>query len=144
TAHLHVTPNGNLAGFVRNDTSTAFANSAVIVGHEFAQLPALNPGQQVTVSVHLQANNSASGSVWTRLYGHYPDPYQYGYGFQGGPPGGSHNVYNNDGICCFALSAPRERTLRARIRDAVTQLPEAQRIDRLGQVLFAGWSEQSL
>jgi hypothetical protein len=87
--------------------------------------------------------------LWNQVYGQpqFGGPVYVGSGSQSCThcSGGFTGLYYfNSGPCCSGPSAPPERTLDDRIRNAATQLPDAQTATSLGEVLFAAWTEQPL
>jgi hypothetical protein len=54
------------------------------------------------------------------------------------------NFFGGDYLCCPGPSAPQEHNFNDRVRNAVTQLPDAQSVSALGEILFVAWNQQPL
>ena len=161
---LRVTKSGEVAGWVRNGTSLSLIHPAIIAGRWYERLPAVPPGKTVTVRVTPGTNvyNHSSMTMWERVLGQYDPDYCCGSGgvYDSIPPsisvqpasrgggtvalGGDCMGYGGCQGCCFGYGPAPEHSLGARLRNAATQMPSAQQLDALGEVVFVGWNEQPL
>jgi hypothetical protein len=156
-SRLHVDSQGYIVGTVHNGTSLSLIKPAIVAGRGYGRLPDIPAGKTVSVRIKpgLDVYSHYRGTVWTKLYG-YPRYSSYnGYG-QGGPisvysinpivqkfsyGGGGGYGY---GYCCPGPAAPRESNVDQRIRNVANQLPGAQNVTQMGELLFVAWTEQPL
>jgi hypothetical protein len=123
---LHINAAGRLVGWVRNRTGLTLIRPAVIAGRSFVGLRTMPPGTTAAVNVSPNVNvyNNSRESIWDRMFGQYPT---CSYSFS-----------------CFNYGPAPESNLTQRIRNSVEQLPEAQTVTSLGEVLFVAWNTQPL
>jgi hypothetical protein len=148
---LHIDRSGDIAGTLRNDTRLTLLRPIVVAGRAVVHLPDMPPGSSISVRVRPDLNLTMTSyqPLWNQVYGQpqFGGPVYVGRGSQvcGSCSGGFTGQYFfSSGPCCSGPSAPPERTLDDRIRNAATQIPDAQTATSLGEVLFAAWTEQPL
>jgi hypothetical protein len=134
---LHVGRTGDIIGNVRNGTGLNLLHPVIVAGRATVHLPNMAPGATIPVRVKPSLNTYDSDfqPLWSQVYG---QP-QFG-----GPVYVSGGWYFTSGPCCYGPSAPAEHGFADRVRDAATQIPDAQDATALGEVLLVAWSEQGL
>lgn len=150
-SQLHVDAKGNIVGAVHNDTSLTLIDPAIIAGRNVIHLRDMPPETTIPVRIKpgVDVYNQDHSPIWTRLYG------QSNYGY-GGPMiskglfgigvfnQGSQFGFGGGGCCYSGPGLPPERTMKDRLRNSVSMLPEAQTLSRVGEVSFVAWNQQPL
>ncbi len=150
-SQLHIDRHGFIVGAVHNDTPLTLIHPAIIAGRTILHLADMPPEKTIPVrikpNVDIYDNNYSP--FWSQMYG---QSQCCGGGFfsrgpvcfncQGPSMGG--NFFGGDYLCCPGPSAPQEHNFNDRVRNAVTQLPDAQSVSALGEILFVAWNQQPL
>jgi hypothetical protein len=145
---LHIDRHGYIVGAVSNVTPLTLVHPIIVAGRAVLHLPDLPPGKTVAVRVKPYLNiydYNSEISLWTEVYG---QPQFGGPVYIGGPCAtcnyGSGVFFFGHGPCCYGPTAPAEHSFNDRIRNAATQIPDAQDVTALGEVLFIAWNQQPL
>lgn len=149
-SQLRIDRNGFIVGAVHNDTPLTLIHPAIIAGRTILHLADMPPEKTIPVrikpNVDIYDNNYSP--FWSQMYGQTqccgggffargpvcfncqgPGPSIGGSFFGGGGPG---------------PLAPQEHNFTDRVRNAVAQLPDAQSVSTLGEILFVAWNQQPL
>ncbi|HLJ69044.1 MAG TPA: hypothetical protein VKX16_16955 [Chloroflexota bacterium] len=149
---LHLDRRGYIVGAVHNDTPLTLIHPAIVAGRSVIRLADMPPEKTVPVKIKPAVNvfDGNNQPIWYQMYG---QP-QYGGPviISGrGPCFGCNQTFVSPalgGPCCFnygsSPQAPTEHNLTDRIRNSVTQLPDAQNLTSLGEVYFVAWNQQPL
>lgn len=116
---LHIDAGGAIVGSVQNATSFDLVQASIIAGRRWVKLPDLAPG--ATVQVHLLSADDVHNSDYSSLL---------------------FKVYGQASVVGPAAASDENRDLSARIRDAVSTLPETNVLSMLGEVTFVAWTQQ--
>ncbi len=149
-SQLHIDRNGFIVGAVHNDTPLTLVHPAIVAGRTILHLADMPPEKTIPVRIKPNADiyDNNYSPFWYRMYG----PPQFGGGgfFSHGPVcfncqgpqfGGR---FMGGGFGGPGPSAPQEHNFNDRIRNAVGQLPDAQSVSTLGEILFVAWNQQPL
>jgi hypothetical protein len=147
-AQLHIDRHGYIVGAVHNDTSLTLVHPSIIAGRAVVHLADMPPEKTVPVRVKPSVNIYANDyrPFWYQVYGQPrfgPPSYAFSPGCQGcfvsiGA------IQRFGGGCCYGPPSPTEHSFNDRIRNAATQIPDAQDVTALGEVLFIAWNQQPL
>jgi len=134
---LRIDRTGYLVGTVHNGTLLTLSHPIIIAGRSTIHLPDMPPGSTVGVRVkpYLSAADIGNQPFWNWVYGQPRF---------GGPVYVGGRWFFTDGPCCYGPSAPMEHTFDDRVSDAATQIPDAQTVILLGDVLFVAWNQQPM
>jgi len=150
--NLHLTADGTVVGTVTNGTRFTLSHGAIIAGSASLALPSMRPGVTVPVSLRPDVRFDQGSDMLVKIYGQASFRRRW-IGCDGGalpyPVGSSGSVYMlgeypNGHAGCDAPSRPSEASQSARIRNAVSMLPEVRALPLLGQIMFVAWTDAPL
>jgi len=149
-SQLHIDRNGFIVGAVHNDTPLTLIHPAIIAGRAILHLADMPPEKTIPVRVkpYVDVYDNNYSPFWYRMYG---QPQCCGgmffsrgpvcFNCQGPALGGR---FFGGGFGGPGSSAQPEHTFDDRVRNVVTQLPDAQNVSTLGEILFVAWNQQPL